>query len=183
MSGAEIQVLIIAAIGVLGIILLAVLVALLWRRRPGDNGPKHRRRDMTVNGGAADLETGQIVADDNYFRGMNGENFETVLLGKALHGSCPSIMLRDSSGYSCSVSLNAPLTIGRVAGSGRFMVRDPAVSREHAVIFASGDRVYIQDNHSVNHTCLNGKILNRAAECKNGDIIRVGKTNIQITIR
>jgi len=182
MSEAEVQVLIIVGICALGLILVAVLVALLLRNRSSNIGPKHRRRDIYASGGA-DLETGQIIADDNYFRGMSGENLETVLVLDGLRCAVPTVTLRDTSGYLCNVSLSTPLTIGRESGRGYFTVRDPAASRVHAIVFANGDRVYIQDNNSSNHTYLNGKMLDGVVECKNGDVIRVGKTNIQVSIR
>ena len=182
MSETEIQVLIISVICALGVILLAILIALLTRGFRGDSGPKHRRRGMYASGGA-DIETGQIIADDNYFRGMSGENLETVLVLDGLRCAVPTVTLRDTSGYLCNVSLSTPLTIGRESGRGYFTVRDPAASRVHAIVFANGDRVYIQDNNSSNHTYLNGKMIDGVVECKNGDVIRVGKTNIQVSIR
>ena len=182
MSDKEIQVLIIVGICAVIVILLAVLVVLLLRGRNSSPAPKNRRRDLFATGGA-DLETGQIIADDNYFRGMSGENLETVLVLDGLRCSVPTVTLRDTSGYLCNVSLSTPLTIGRGSGRGYFTVRDPAASRVHAIVFANGDRVYIQDNNSSNHTYLNGKMLDGVTECKNGDMIRVGKTNIQMNIR
>lgn len=182
MSIAEKQKIVIVILLAVGFIALSSLLVIIIYRHAGSKKNKHHRRDMFAKGGA-DLETGQILDDNNFFRGMRDEDFGTVLVSGDLNGLPPAITLHDTSGRSCSVTLSTPLTIGRIEGQGRFKVSDQAASREHAVIFARGKLVYIQDNHSSNHTFLNGRVVKGATKCNSGDVIRVGKTDIHLNIR
>ncbi|HEX5758451.1 MAG TPA: FHA domain-containing protein, partial [Thermoanaerobaculia bacterium] len=66
-------------------------------------------------------------------------------------------------------------TLGRSRGCG-VVVRDPAVSRGHALLWVRGDRVTVRDLRSSNGTYLNGARLDGETAIAEGDRLTVGET-------
>lgn len=62
-----------------------------------------------------------------------------------------------------------------------FYVDDPTVSVKHAIIFEKVDGFYIQDAESVMGTFLNKKRVLEPQKLNDGDIIRVGETDLRFT--
>lgn len=62
-----------------------------------------------------------------------------------------------------------------------FYVDDPTVSVKHAMIFEKADGFYIQDSESVMGTFLNKKRVLEPQKLNDGDIIRVGETDLKFT--
>jgi len=72
-----------------------------------------------------------------------------------------------------------PIYIGRQPNSQVFLP-EATVSRQHAVIFISGDRKWIvEDLDSANQTYLNGEAIHRA-EIKTGDHLRISDFTLEV---
>jgi signal transduction histidine kinase len=65
-------------------------------------------------------------------------------------------------------------TIGR--GTGEVQLQDNTVSRNHAHIFNSAGKYYIEDTDSANGTYVNGVRIANPLQLKQGDHIRMGRT-------
>lgn len=131
----------------------------------------------------ADVDSGRLSSDNNYFKGISGMLDDTVVVGggeKKPSGITVLITNRlDASSWRLSV--HDELTFGRESGGAAFCVRDHAVSKLHCKIFVTKGKLYLCDLGSTNHTYLNGRQLMDVAELKNGDIIRIGKTEFEIS--
>ena len=66
-------------------------------------------------------------------------------------------------------------TLGRSRGCG-VVVKDPAVSRGHALVWVRGGRVTVQDLQSSNGTYLNGQRVDAETTMAEGDRLTVGET-------
>ncbi|MBP7733233.1 MAG: FHA domain-containing protein [Caldisericia bacterium] len=62
-----------------------------------------------------------------------------------------------------------------------FFVDDPTVSVKHAIIFEKADGFYVSDAESVMGTFLNKKRVLEPQKLNDGDIIRVGDTDLKFT--
>lgn len=62
-----------------------------------------------------------------------------------------------------------------------FYVDDPTVSVRHAIIFEKADGFYVSDAESVMGTFLNKKRVLEPQKLNDGDIIRVGETDLKFT--
>lgn len=143
-----------------------------------------RRNDIHISGGA-DIETGQISSDNNFFKGLSGTLEETWVAESNLRAKNKSALkitirnLRNSS--SEQVIVSDRLIIGRADGEGIYTVRDDAsVSKNHCILFISGGDLYISDLNSANHTYLNKKLIINSEKCHCNDVIRIGNTYLQI---
>ena len=54
------------------------------------------------------------------------------------------------------------------------MLEDQAVSRRHAIVYATADSVRILDDRSANGTRVNGRLVT-VADLSDGDVIQVGR--------
>jgi hypothetical protein len=70
------------------------------------------------------------------------------------------------------------LTLGRVRDNTIQIPKDSSVSRYHAEITQVGDTYVVKDLNSSNGTLLNGKLIAPSATLVNGDVIRLGETEI-----
>jgi pSer/pThr/pTyr-binding forkhead associated (FHA) protein len=76
--------------------------------------------------------------------------------------------------------LNAkPLTVGRSAPNDIRLDRDEFASSHHARIEARGDGVWVEDIGSTNGTYVNGTRLDRPLRLEDGDVVRVGETDLR----
>jgi hypothetical protein len=71
----------------------------------------------------------------------------------------------------------AQFTIGR-STSNMLRLSAPDVSRQHAVLYSSQGRWFLQDQNSTTGTYLNGRRV-QASILSNGDVIRIGDSEIQ----
>ena len=74
---------------------------------------------------------------------------------------------------------SAPVTLGRGAENDLALVGDEFASGRHARIEPRRDGVWIEDVGSTNGTYVNGSRLTRPRKLTNGDIIRVGETDLR----
>lgn len=80
------------------------------------------------------------------------------------------------------VMINKNITIGRDK-SCNFRIDDPLVSRKHAYIEFISNAAYIKDLGSTNATYVNNNPLkpNEQRRLRRGDVIKIGKTLINIS--
>jgi FHA domain len=74
---------------------------------------------------------------------------------------------------------SAQLTIGRGGQNDIALTSDEYVSARHARFEPRQDGVWVQDLGSTNGTYLNGARLERPRRLTNGDIVRVGETDLR----
>lgn len=96
----------------------------------------------------------------------------------------PRLIVRATSAHSDSVvELNRlRTTIGRSARND-LCVEDPFASRLHAEVKRRGDSYFISDLGSANGTLMNGNRLTVPLQLGDGDIIRIGETEIEFSER
>src|SRR5579875_1834035 len=75
----------------------------------------------------------------------------------------------------------AVTTIGRVSGND-IILPETGVSRQHTRIERQGDRLVIIDLGSLNGTWVNDERVEQARELRNGDIIQIGRTTLQVLL-
>lgn len=77
------------------------------------------------------------------------------------------------------------LGIGRVSASSECdkflsLPEDLRVSKVHCAIIRSGDKLYLRDEGSKNHTYLNGKQIHKPIVIQKEDVITVGETRLEV---
>lgn len=77
------------------------------------------------------------------------------------------------------------LGIGRVSASSEYdkflsLPEDLRVSKVHCAIIRSGDKLYLRDEGSKNHTYLNGKQIHKPIVIQKEDVITVGETRLEV---
>ena len=77
------------------------------------------------------------------------------------------------------------LGIGRVSASSAYdkflsLPEDLRVSKVHCAIIRSGDKLYLRDEGSKNHTYLNGKQIHKPIVIQKEDVITVGETRLEV---
>ncbi len=78
------------------------------------------------------------------------------------------------------VGATPEIKIGRQPDN-HIQLRDPKVSRFHAVILQKGARLFIDDLDSTNGTFVNDKPVSRKQPLSPGDLIKVGQTVIEVS--
>jgi ABC-type multidrug transport system ATPase subunit/pSer/pThr/pTyr-binding forkhead associated (FHA) protein/ABC-type multidrug transport system permease subunit len=80
-----------------------------------------------------------------------------------------------------TLSVSGRLVLGRDAGPGR-LAGDSGISRRHAEVTAENGRLMIADLGSANGTRVNGTRLTGPRTLHNGDTIRVGATELSVSL-
>ena len=80
------------------------------------------------------------------------------------YSSVPTLMCR-KTGVTYKIDTE-PYRIGKKQEAVDLHINVATVSRVHAIILSHGDTYYIMDNHSTNHTYMNGKLLEPNKEYK-----------------
>ncbi len=94
----------------------------------------------------------------------------------------PRLVWQIGSGTPQTFLLTKPVTtIGRVGGND-IILPEPSVSRQHARIERSGTRCILVDLGSLNGTLVNNERIEQERDLANGDVIRIGHTDIQVFI-
>lgn len=135
-------------------------------------------------------EQEQYITVDDYFQPRK-EREDTSGAGKEKEAVYGSTVFIEASLYSIEnklygtnkgnkyhIDLNElPCTVGKLAGSVDFVIKDSSVSRIHARFTKEGENIYVTDLNSTNGTFKNGLRLepNETAGIEAGDEIRFGK--------
>jgi|GEM_PF-2782327 len=72
------------------------------------------------------------------------------------------------------------LTIGRESDNSIPLSMDSSVSRRHAVVEWVENKLFIRDRSSTNGTAVNGELIQGRATLSNLDIVKVGKSALQL---
>src|SRR5262249_12536130 len=75
---------------------------------------------------------------------------------------------------------SAPVTVGRGGQNGLVLSGDDFPSARHARVEARGDGVWVQDLESTNGTYVNGSRVAGAQRLDEGDVLRVGETDLRV---
>ncbi|MBQ7133477.1 MAG: FHA domain-containing protein [Ruminococcus sp.] len=147
------------------------------------------KHDIYFSGGA-DVHTGQMITDNNYFKGLSGEINETMVIGSNFSRKPSQIegITVEINNLSISqvktVTITDYLVIGRVDTQKSYSIaHDRAVSKNHCKLYVENNMLYLCDLGSSNHTYINKKIVEQPVLCKNGDLIKIGNTLLKIEIK
>lgn len=148
---------------------------------------QYHRSDIHFSGGA-DIDTGKMTSDNNYFKGISGELEDTISINnysrirKTSGELSKSITISNLNNSSVSnLRINDYLIIGRSDGKNVFKItNDNTISQKHCKLYYEMNNLYLCDLNSSNHTYLNKKRLTKPEICKSGDIIKIGKTYLKI---
>ena len=75
---------------------------------------------------------------------------------------------------------SAPVTVGRGGQNDLVLDGDEFASSRHARIEVRGDGVWVQDLESTNGTFVNGSRVAGAQRLDDGDVLRVGETDLRV---
>jgi hypothetical protein len=75
---------------------------------------------------------------------------------------------------------SAPVTVGRGGQNDLVLVGDEFASARHARIEVRGDGAWVQDLDSTNGTYVNGSRVAGAQRLGDGDVLRVGETDLRV---
>lgn len=81
------------------------------------------------------------------------------------------------------VRTNSPVLIGRSAKAAVKINYDRLASRKHALIYWRDNDCYIDDLDSTNGTYVNDKVVGNTQKLSNGDIVRLGETEMAIFVQ
>ena len=87
------------------------------------------------------------------------------------------------AGHKYGVKTDAPILIGRSEEANIRIAYDDYCSRKHAKLYWEGNSCYIEDLNSTNGTFLNGVKIAAVTELNNGDLIKLGNTEMVVSIR
>lgn len=93
-----------------------------------------------------------------------------------------SIKAGPLEGHKYIVKSDAPILIGRSEEANIRIAYDQFCSRRHAKIFWDKNKIFITDLESTNGTLVNGVALTGTGELKNNDFIRLGDTELSVSI-
>lgn len=104
--------------------------------------------------------------------------------------SLPNCVLSGETGDGKAVSLKVPgvmlddgIVIGRSPRNSTFLIDDKTLSREHAKLFGTSDRLCIEDLDTTNGTRVNGHDLspNSPMAVREGDVLELGAVRLRVT--
>ena len=94
------------------------------------------------------------------------------------HCGVPSLFVKEGPLTGQHLSVDSMLVLGR--GNADVVIDDLEISRRHALIRAGEDFFEVVDLDSLNGTWLNGRRIHEAARVGPGDVIRLGKTVLEV---
>ena len=142
-------------------------------------------REIDVKGGGVDTDSGLFTPTGDIGR-IRGDHTGTIVAGVS-----DRIKLTI---YNCNTNEERVLYIVRETRIGRqpsydpadpnayFITNDEMVSSNHCSIWNYGGMPLLVDNHSSNHTYLNGQMLTSSQYLNSGDEIFVGQTRLIVNI-
>lgn len=165
------------------VVLIAVICSTVFGKKKQQEQYQSKNKKVFVKNGVNVKK--QVLGEEKgeYFTG-NLENEGTYFVNHAMK------LWRISfdnfrTGQRTYMEFSGQMWIGRGSASQNSNVRlilsgDSKISRDHCTIYDAGRSLCIQDLKSSNHTYLNGKLVSSALYLKNGDVIRMGDTELKI---
>lgn len=165
-------------IGVLIVVIVAAVIVVLSAVRSMRN--QGVKRDVYISGGM-NPDTGRLCSDKSYFK-YNGNTVSTVVVnGNYNQAASLSVTLYDvKKDNEYSLVINDFAIIGRKKDCSDLEICDSLVSKQHCMFSLYGGNLYISDLNSSNHTYLNGVIVTGEKQCKSGDIVKIGNTELKL---
>ena len=116
---------------------------------------------------------------------------ESIILGPAEaeelrqeHGGTRSarlvVLSSPSLANGSTVELTVPMSVGRGAENGIRIDSDDYVSSRHAQFEVRADGLWIEDAGSTNGTFVNGARVTSARLLQQGDVVRIGQTDLLV---
>lgn len=166
----------IAAIILIIIIFIIVIVIIV-----NSGKQKYNFRSEVHFSDGANIETGQISSDKNYFKGLSHNQRDTILLTDDF-SKRKTILLTDLNSKAVyKFYISNRMALGRNKDVDVVQIEnDNTISRKHCELFIFKDQIYIRDLNSSNHTYLNGNVILHSTVCKSEDIIKIGHTKLKI---
>lgn len=88
-----------------------------------------------------------------------------------------------NKGQTHFIGENSTILVGRDDTADIKIEQDNRISRKHAIIALKEGSAYVLDLHSTNGTYLNGEKIDGKVVIKDGDTIRIGKTQLKVSLR
>lgn len=167
------EVVLVVVIIVLAAAVTAALVAVLisFHSRGKKNNEIHYL-------GGADVDSGRLSRDNNFFKGVAGSDMETVVIGRQPTDRGVKVTIKNKTEGTVQVKfISGSAIIGR---EGDIFVNDRYVSRRHCQLIEDNGFLYLQNLSESNRTFLNGMIVETIVPLNKGDIIRIGKTELEV---
>ena len=95
---------------------------------------------------------------------------------------CLLVTAGELKGHKYFVKSKEPILVGRSEEANIKITNDEFCSRKHASIFWENNQCCISDLKSTNGTCVNDVEITKAV-LKNGDIVRIGGTELKVAIK
>lgn len=177
----------IAAVAVILVIVLIVLIAVIcrvvFRQKKRQDRYHSQSKKVFVKSGVNVKK--QMLGEEKgeYFTG-NLENEDTYFVNYVMR--IWRITFDNlKTGQRMYVDFTRQMWIGRSESSqiskGKLLLSgDNKISRNHCTIYEVENTLCIQDLNSSNHTYLNGSMVSNPVYLKNGDVIRLGDTELKI---
>lgn len=166
----------IAAIVLIIIVFIIVIVIIV-----NSGKQKYKFRSEVHFSDGANIETGQISSDKNYFKGLGLDQRDTILLTDDCSKRKTVFLTDQGSKAVYKFYISNRIVLGRNKDVDVVSIEnDNMISHRHCELFIYEGKIYIKDLDSSNHTYLNGNMVIHSTACKNGDIIKIGHTNLKI---
>jgi pSer/pThr/pTyr-binding forkhead associated (FHA) protein len=167
---------------VLIIFIIFAIIAVILICRSSKNIKHHSEIHFS---GGANIDTGQISSDNNYFKGITVDTDNTYIAAnnfKAKENYPQFITIFNLNDLTqTKIEIYEQLFIGRAVGNEIFTIKnDNTVSKIHCKIFKSNGQLYVCDLNSSNHTYLNDTMVQSEVVCKCNDVLKIGKTELRI---
>lgn len=163
-------------------VFLAHMIFLLLRHMKRDN---HINQNIVFHSGAL-AGTGGMGKDTDMLYVTNDETVTLISRGPkpSVTSSLAQIPIRlydHQHQRYYDYLLKDQVMIGRSGGNHAVQIQidDSMVSARHCKIYRQGEKLYIQDLGSTNHTYLNNCMVENAAPLLYGDKIRIGRNIFQ----
>ncbi|HEY7732204.1 MAG TPA: FHA domain-containing protein [Gaiellaceae bacterium] len=90
------------------------------------------------------------------------------------------VLSSPSLSQGATVELTAPVSVGRGAENGLRIDSDDYVSSRHAQFEVRADGLWLEDAGSTNGTFVNGARVTTARQLQQGDVVRIGQTDLLV---
>lgn len=166
-----------------GIIAVLFLIHLLFLFLHAIRKDNYINQSVTFRSGksvGAEGSNGGIMQDVNSM----GETVYMVQKAPApsVTSAFPEILIclkQLETGSEYRMNLKTQAIIGRYGGKADIQIADTMVSKKHCMIYRKGDKIFLEDLGSTNHTFVNGCLVQSPMVLCNGDVITIGHGNYQ----